>query len=305
MRPGFNSIRHTSFMSTPPSTLRSYAELLRVSNLPTVVPNVLTGCALGAGAGEIPWQVLALCTGGVALLYAGGMALNDAADAEVDQVDRPERPIPSGRISRGSAYKVAATALTAGWVLLAATGGGVSVVGSALVIVIVAYDLLHQLQAWKVVLMGLARGLVYVACAAAVACPLPIEKVLWFAAAITLYTLAFTLVARAENETQLDARRWIGPALPVIAVLPGVWIVPETTVASSVAAVLLVVWQARAVRSAFATPPQTKKAVLCWISGFCLLDVFFLNVLGWPGLSFVALACFAVTVLLHRRIAGT
>ena len=153
--------------------------------------------------------------------------------------------------------------------------------------------------------MGLARGVVYVACAAAVAWPLPIERVLWFASAIALYTLAFTLVARAENDGQLYARRWIGPALPVIAVLPGVWIVPETIVASSAAAAVLVVWQARAAGAALATPPQTKRAVLRWISGFCLLDVFFLNVLGWPGLSLVALACFAVTVLLHRRIAGT
>ena len=295
-------------MSDRPTSLRTYAELLRASNLPTVVPNVLTGCALGAGAAELPWQVAALCVVAVALLYAGGMALNDAADAEVDRVDRPERPIPSGRISRGSAYWVAATALAAGWVLLAAAGHGGAVAGGALVIVIVAYDLLHQLQAWTVVLMGLARGLVYVACAAAVAWPLwplPLEKVLWFGSAITLYTLAFTLVARAENETQLDTRRWIGPVLPVISVLPGVWIVPATAVASTAAAAVLVLWQARAARAAFATPPQTKKAVLTWISGFCLLDVFFLNVLGRPGLSVVALACFAATVLLHRRVMGT
>ena len=292
-------------MNDRPTSLRTYAELLRASNLPTVVPNVLTGCALGVGAAELPWHVAALCVVAVALLYSGGMALNDAADAEVDRVSRPERPIPSGRISRGSAYRVAATALAAGWVLLAAAGHGAAVAGSALVIVIVAYDLLHQRQAWTVVLMGLARGLVYVACAATVAWPLPVEKVLWFGSAMTLYTLAFTLVARAENQTQLDARRWIGPVLPVISVLPGVWIVPATTVASAAAAAVLVIWQARAVRAAFATPPQTKKAVLTWISGFCLLDVFFLNVLGQPGLSVVALACFAATVLLHRRVIGT
>ena len=295
-------------MNDRPTSLRTYTELLRASNLPTVVPNALTGCALGAGAAELPLQVAALCVVAVALLYAGGMALNDAADAEVDRVSRPERPIPSGRISRGSAYRVAATALAAGWVLLAAAGNGAAVAGGALVIVIVAYDLLHQLHAWTVVLMGLARGLVYVACAVAVAWPLPVEKVLWFGSAMTLYTLAFTIVARAENEIQLDARRWIGPALPVISVLPGVWIVPATAVASTAAAAaaaVLVLWQVRAARAAFATPPQTKKAVLIWISGFCLLDVFFLNVLGRPGLSVVALACFAATVLLHRRVMGT
>ena len=33
-------------------------------------------------------------------LYAAGMVLNDAFDAELDARERPERPIPSGRISR-------------------------------------------------------------------------------------------------------------------------------------------------------------------------------------------------------------
>ena len=292
-------------MNDRSSTLRTYAELLRVSNLPTVLPNVLTGCALGAGADEMPWQVVALCAGGVALLYLGGMALNDAADAEIDAVERPGRPIPSGRVCPAAAYRVAAFALAAGWAMLAATGTGAAITGGALVVVIVGYDLLHQRQAWTVVLMGLARGLVYAVCAAAIALPAPVEMVVWFGSAVTLYTLAFTFVARAENEAQLDARRWIGPALPMIALAPGVWIVAATTAASGVAAAVLVAWQARAVRAVFATPPKTKKAVLSWISGFCLLDVFFLNVLGRPGLSVVALGCFAATVLLHRRVTGT
>ncbi len=292
-------------MNDRPSTLRTYAGLLRVSNLPTVLPNVLTGCALGAGTAEISWHVVALCAGGVALLYAGGMALNDAADAEIDAAERPERPIPSGRISRAAAYRVAAFALAAGWALLAVTGTAAAVTGAALVLVIVAYDLLHQRQAWTVVLMGLARGLVYAVCAAAIAWPASVEQVLWFGSAVTLYTLAFTFVARAENEAQLDARRWIGPALPAIALAPGVWIVAATAAASGVAAAVLVAWQARAVRAVFATPPKTKRAVLTWISGFCLLDVFFLNVLGRPGLSVVALGCFAATVWLHRRVTGT
>jgi 4-hydroxybenzoate polyprenyltransferase len=36
-------------------------------------------------------------------LYGGGVVLNDVFDAELDKIERPERPIPSGLISKGSA----------------------------------------------------------------------------------------------------------------------------------------------------------------------------------------------------------
>ena len=49
-------------------------------------------------------------------LYLAGMALNDYADREVDAVERPGRPIPSGRVTPGFALGLAAglTAAAAG-----------------------------------------------------------------------------------------------------------------------------------------------------------------------------------------------
>ena len=47
------------------------------------------------------------------LLYAGGVALNDVYDADVDRQERPERPIPSGRVSLAAARRL-------GWMLLIA-----------------------------------------------------------------------------------------------------------------------------------------------------------------------------------------
>jgi 4-hydroxybenzoate polyprenyltransferase len=45
------------------------------------------------------WLLLTASSG----LYLGGMVLNDFFDAELDAKERPERPIPSGRISRKAA----------------------------------------------------------------------------------------------------------------------------------------------------------------------------------------------------------
>ncbi|MEK8227549.1 UbiA family prenyltransferase [Oerskovia sp. M15] len=51
------------------------------------------------------------------------MALNDYADRELDAVERPERPLPSGRVSPEQALGVA-TGLTAAGLVLAGAGEG-------------------------------------------------------------------------------------------------------------------------------------------------------------------------------------
>ena len=59
-----------------------------------------------AAEGERTWQirpadvrVLLLLAAASSLLYAAGVVLNDVFDLEIDRHERPERPIPSGRIS--------------------------------------------------------------------------------------------------------------------------------------------------------------------------------------------------------------
>lgn len=79
------------------------------------------------------------------LIYAGGMGLNDWADRDIDAVERPERPIPSGRINSGEALRISA-GLLAGGVAVAALVGGRSGAarGAALAATVVAYDTLAK-----------------------------------------------------------------------------------------------------------------------------------------------------------------
>jgi 4-hydroxybenzoate polyprenyltransferase len=49
-----------------------------------------------------------------AFLYTAGMVLNDVFDLEIDRVERPERPLPSGRINAGWARGLGFTLLVAG-----------------------------------------------------------------------------------------------------------------------------------------------------------------------------------------------
>ena len=99
------------------SKIKTFLELCRISNLPTVWSNALVGvCAvLAPGLGlasalRLAWPLMIA----MSLFYVGGMILNVAVDAPVDARERPSRPIPSGRIPRAQAFMMAVACLCGG-----------------------------------------------------------------------------------------------------------------------------------------------------------------------------------------------
>ena len=94
----------------------------RVSNLPTVWTNALAGIVLAGGHVADP-RTLPLIAA-FSLFYVAGMYLNDAYDAEIDARERPERPIPSGRVSAETVFTAGFAMMALGLALLAWTGYG-------------------------------------------------------------------------------------------------------------------------------------------------------------------------------------
>jgi len=95
-------------------------DLLRLVRAPaalTVPGDVLAGAA-GAG---VPPRACAVASS--VCLYWAGMALNDYADRDLDRHERPDRPIPSGRVSAPLALTVAA-GLTGLGITVAGLSGG-------------------------------------------------------------------------------------------------------------------------------------------------------------------------------------
>jgi 4-hydroxybenzoate polyprenyltransferase len=185
---------------TKHSTCGAWLELARLSNLPTVASNCLAGAALGAvgaSAAGYPWCRVAIAAAGVGLMYIAGMILNDVCDLAVDRIERPARPLPSGRIERRHALGAAIVCLVAGMGLLWVNGIVAGWLGAVLAIYIVAYDVGHRRWAWMMAVMGACRGMVYLVAAAVWPLTWP---VLAGAAVLTGYTVSISLVARSEHK---------------------------------------------------------------------------------------------------------
>ncbi len=93
--------------------LRDYLELVRLHNIFTAMADVAMGLLFVRVGEPVDTWVLGLLLTTSSLLYAAGVVLNDVFDFDADLVERPWRPLPSGRISRGAARHL-------GWQLLVA-----------------------------------------------------------------------------------------------------------------------------------------------------------------------------------------
>ena len=298
--------RNVSTVKSSATPLRDYLELGRVSNLPTCLSNVLVGCSIDATHQEgIVWGRLALVALSVALLYTGGMAMNDLFDESYDREERPDRPLPSGRLTRSSAIVFMALCLAGGVGLLVWMGGATLYLGLLLLGLITLYNVTHKRISAAFLLMGACRATVYTLAASSVMWPPAWWFVLGFGSTLFVYTSMITLIARSENRERLGRQRFLSWGMPALFVPPIFLPSYVNPFLMGVGFVLGVGWMLRAIRFVWQVPPRTKDAILTWLSGMCLLDAFFLTLLDQPILFVLALGCFALTHWGHQRVSGT
>ncbi|HUE37979.1 MAG TPA: UbiA family prenyltransferase, partial [Candidatus Binatia bacterium] len=182
-------------------TRAGIVELLAPQNVFTAVADTLAGLALGfGGLAAVPARGFWLL-GACAALYLGGMALDDYCDRDVDARERPERPIPSGRVPAAAALAIAIGLLVLG--LLFGFAAGALLPAAALGVAIVLYQVVLEETPAGFLNMGICRGL-DVALALAIAPgvpPLAVAAALCVAAyAATLTYLSHVEVASGSKE---------------------------------------------------------------------------------------------------------
>lgn len=184
--------------------IRACLELIRPANIVTAFADILAGFAAVGGVVLMTSSGLAVEPSGLIWLliatfglYGGGIVFNDVFDAELDAKERPERAIPSGRISRTGASVLGAV-LFSGALFSAVQ---VSVTAVALSVFIIVSALFYDAKAkhsviWGPLFMGLCRGGNLLLGGSLLPNRIP---EIWFIAIIpVIYISAITLISRGE-----------------------------------------------------------------------------------------------------------
>ena len=303
-------------MSRRGSPVVAWLRLMRVSNAPTVVGNVLAGAAVGLHSlppgSAPPAGTLALAVSGTLLVYLAGMVLNDAFDARIDANERPGRPIPSGRVTVARAIAVGATMLAVGGAMLGvASSVAWSVVLCASVLL---YDLLHALLPGAFLLMAWCRACVPVLAALAFSRTPGHQPLWWVAGGLGAYVACVSLAARDEVRGFGASARLGARLVPLAALAPlGLWLFAGVEVggwalgagiaAAALASLAALVGLRLSRRGAarYAVPV----AVGTWIGAIPLLDASACFLLGRPGLGACCVGLWAFARVLRPMFASS
>jgi 4-hydroxybenzoate polyprenyltransferase len=176
-----------------PHALTAYLQLLRPGNVVTAWADVLAGFAVAHSSNMRHAGLLIAAT---SCLYGGGVILNDFFDRGLDAVERPERPIPSGRVSSTAAGVFGFTCLAFGILCAGLIGPLTALTAIAISAFVLTYDIWAKHHKVGPVAMGACRGLNLVLGLSVVSGSLTHW---WFLAFIPLvYIVAVTVLSRSE-----------------------------------------------------------------------------------------------------------
>ncbi|UCD62285.1 MAG: UbiA-like protein EboC [Flavobacteriaceae bacterium] len=184
--------------------LLGYAKLTRPANLPTAMADIMAGSSISGLTilfttdtslnGAVYLNLILLIFSSI-FLYAGGVVLNDVFDFKIDQIERPERPIPKGEVSLKGASLFGSGLLLSGIALSFFVNHLSGIIAVILALTIILYDSYSKKYQFLGPLnMGLCRGLNLILGMSVFG-----EIFHWRYAVIPLlYIFAITLISRGE-----------------------------------------------------------------------------------------------------------
>jgi len=296
-------------------TISVALQLGRVSNLPTVWTNTLAAIVLSGQTASFTLAIALMLA--MSLAYIGGMFLNDAFDQNIDALERPSRPIPSGQVRAKDVFIAGYSMLLITVMIVTAVGFQTSntlqafISSMLLCLSIIVYNVWHKGNPLSPLLMGLCRLLVYVSCAMALSTTIPQGLVI--AAFITLsYLIGLTYTAKQEKFGQVSTM-WPLAFLAVPVIFGSVY--NSASMFVVVAVLTLTVWILFCLRLILRRQPgDIPRAVVRLIAGISLVDgllisLYFATAANTPTYALpIVLLCFiafAITLFLQRYVSGT
>lgn len=181
-----------------------WAQLMRPANVVTALADVLAGFAASGAAMSVfassdltAFAALAWLLISTVALYAGGVVFNDVFDAELDAIERPERPVPSGQVSRRAAASFGALLLIGGVLSALQVSPFSAALAAAVALTAITYDAYGKHREWLGPLnMGACRGLNLILGMSAI--PASVPQMGFLALIPVAYITAITLISRGE-----------------------------------------------------------------------------------------------------------
>jgi 4-hydroxybenzoate polyprenyltransferase len=184
---------------------RDYLELMRLPNVFTAMADVVMGFFfVQTVETQADAWALALLIAASSLLYIGGVVFNDIFDIDIDRVERPQRPLPSARVSVRAASRLGWKALLLG--VLAGAGAGYCmghfrpfVVAALLAVCILLYD--ARLKRTPLGPLGMGACRMFNVLLGMNIVDMPLQPAGWLVAGgIGVYIGGVTWFARTEND---------------------------------------------------------------------------------------------------------
>lgn len=296
--------------------LRASLELMRPANIVTAFADILAGFAAVGGVVLISEGSMLVSASGLAWLliatfglYGGGVVFNDVFDAELDAKERPERAIPSGRISKKGATLLGILLHAVGVLAAFQVNLTAGIISVTIVICTLIYDSKAKHSVfWGPLFMGLCRGgNLLLGCSII---PVMIPQV-WFLALIpVIYIASITLVSRGEvaGGSKHHGYSALAMILLVVAGLLSLSLFPDFQLLASIPFLLLfiaIVIPAFYNAAKIPEAAHIKKAVKRGVISLVLVNSVIAAGFGGFVLGLIVFGLFLLSIFLSRVFAVT
>nr|WP_299382272.1 UbiA-like protein EboC [Allomuricauda sp.] len=291
-----------------------YIQLIRPANIVTAIADIIAGVAI---AGVITLDVwnqnvlldVCLLIISTSCLYGGGIVFNDVFDIEEDKIHRPERVIPSGRVSLQQASRFGSLLFIIG--ILAAFGVSILSGGIAASIALLAL-LYDKYSKHHTVLgplnMGACRGANLVL-GMSILQPVP-SHFLWIGLLPVIFVAAITLTAQKESQGKNKRAIAVAMLLDTTIVVGLLLLSRYFNFSLKSAAIFIVLWYGVNFLAKFKAirhndPKIIKKAVKTGVLSLIPLNASYVAGFGSVYFGLATLCLLPLSIYLAKRFAVT
>ncbi|KAA0991504.1 UbiA-like protein EboC [Dyadobacter aurulentus] len=288
------------------STIKPYLQLTRPANLVTAIADILAGLAIAQFTfSDFSPAWLVISTLG---LYGGGVVMNDVFDAKLDSIERPERPIPSGKVPLRSAALLGISLLFLGILAAALFSFQSGMIAIIVAMLTILYNRIAKHHGFfGPLVMGMCRGGNLILGMSVL--PESFEKYAWIALLPIAYIFAITMISQDEVHGGKKRTLYIAALLYTIVLAAQLTISSrEGTHLFTLPFVLLHAWLiGRPLWNAMQNPigPLIGKAVKAGVISLIVMNASWCVAFGLLPLGIAVLALLPLSMLLAKVFAVT